>query len=43
MGEVFGLQLSRTQTQMVDFVYAAAAGLDSQDIGAFAVLAENLF
>ncbi|PVH69601.1 hypothetical protein DL98DRAFT_624055 [Cadophora sp. DSE1049] len=28
---------------MVDFVYAAAAGLDSQDISAFAALAENLF
>jgi hypothetical protein len=28
---------------MIDFVYTAAAGLNSQDAGAFTVLAENLF
>ncbi|KFZ22727.1 hypothetical protein V502_02791, partial [Pseudogymnoascus sp. VKM F-4520 (FW-2644)] len=43
MQEVFGLELSKPQTKMIDFVYAAAMGLDSHDIGAFNVLTENLF
>jgi hypothetical protein len=43
MQEVFGLQLSKIQTQMIDFVYAAAIELNSQDVDAFTRLAENLF
>ncbi|KFZ25502.1 hypothetical protein V502_00026, partial [Pseudogymnoascus sp. VKM F-4520 (FW-2644)] len=43
MQEVFGLELSNPQTKMIDFVYAAATGLDSHDIGAFNVLTENMF
>ncbi|KAH6689940.1 hypothetical protein BKA61DRAFT_742747 [Leptodontidium sp. MPI-SDFR-AT-0119] len=41
--EIFGLQLSRDQIRMMDFMYNTAAELDAQDATAFAMLAENMF
>ena len=41
--EILGLQLSRDQIRMIDFVYNTAAELDAQDATAFAMLAENMF
>lgn len=43
MQEIFGLQLSRPQIQMVEFVYTAAAELNDDDAAAFAILKENMF